>query len=364
MLHSKLIPFNFDNKLPDVPYLIKDESFIYPFMKRLIWGPLLERIPKAVSANTMTIVSNIGSILTFCCALAILNTGSTSPILLLLPCLGLFFYLSLDNMDGSQARRTGTSSPLGEFLDHWFDAFNLGLISVAIFLTLSIPPWYALLLMIVACISFFSQYWEQKVTGWLIFGKFGSVEGIMIVVGLYLMLAITGLEWFTTPLFEGWLPLSILTTIGVLLGYLAVPIGCIYRTKKELSLFGPLLVALGATYFWFIAGNVPYLSMMILMVLINGFMAGRLVVARVTGSQYQGFDKLFFLSLLIPIIGSVFLNWSAGTQSLWILGVIGYISFRLVIDFISTVMKLDCFLQDKEFLSLAFGLPKKFIERH
>lgn len=32
--------------------------------------------------------------------------------------LGLFLYQSLDAIDGKQARRTGTSGPLGELFDH------------------------------------------------------------------------------------------------------------------------------------------------------------------------------------------------------------------------------------------------------
>lgn len=37
---------------------------------------------------------------------------------------GLFMYQSLDAIDGKQARRTGTSSPLGELFDHGCDALN------------------------------------------------------------------------------------------------------------------------------------------------------------------------------------------------------------------------------------------------
>ena len=36
--------------------------------------------------------------------------------------LAMFLYQSFDNCDGKQARRTGTSSPLGEFFDHGVDA--------------------------------------------------------------------------------------------------------------------------------------------------------------------------------------------------------------------------------------------------
>jgi ethanolaminephosphotransferase len=41
-------------------------------------------------------------------------------------------YITLDNVDGKQARRTGTSSPLGQIFDHGMDAitFNLSLITL------------------------------------------------------------------------------------------------------------------------------------------------------------------------------------------------------------------------------------------
>lgn len=38
--------------------------------------------------------------------------------------IGLFFYQSFDAIDGKQARRTGTSGPLGELFDHGCDALN------------------------------------------------------------------------------------------------------------------------------------------------------------------------------------------------------------------------------------------------
>ena len=42
----------------------------------------------------------------------------------LLCALGLFIYQSLDAIDGKQARRTGTSTPLGELFDHGCDSLS------------------------------------------------------------------------------------------------------------------------------------------------------------------------------------------------------------------------------------------------
>lgn len=43
--------------------------------------------------------------------------------------LGLFIYQSLDAIDGKQARRTGTSTPLGELFDHGCDSISTGMLS-------------------------------------------------------------------------------------------------------------------------------------------------------------------------------------------------------------------------------------------
>lgn len=40
--------------------------------------------------------------------------------------LGLFVYQSLDAIDGKQARRTNSSTPLGELFDHGCDAVSTG----------------------------------------------------------------------------------------------------------------------------------------------------------------------------------------------------------------------------------------------
>jgi phosphatidylglycerophosphate synthase len=40
--------------------------------------------------------------------------------------IGLFVYQSLDAIDGKQARRTNSSSPLGELFDHGCDAISIG----------------------------------------------------------------------------------------------------------------------------------------------------------------------------------------------------------------------------------------------
>lgn len=42
----------------------------------------------------------------------------------ILSAIGTMVYQTMDNMDGKQARKTGTSSPLGMIFDHGFDSVN------------------------------------------------------------------------------------------------------------------------------------------------------------------------------------------------------------------------------------------------
>jgi len=46
--------------------------------------------------------------------------------------IGLFIYQSLDAIDGKQARRTNSSTPLGELFDHGCDAVSSGKIIIII----------------------------------------------------------------------------------------------------------------------------------------------------------------------------------------------------------------------------------------
>src|SRR6185369_1587194 len=113
------------------------------------------------SANTITLLGNLCSVVAFVfCALAPI-TGA-SGLAFVLPAIALFMYLSLDNIDGAQARRTGSSSPLGEFLDHWCDAFNAGFLVLGFCLAMNVPAWQTLLVLGLAGVAYFATMWEQR----------------------------------------------------------------------------------------------------------------------------------------------------------------------------------------------------------
>ena len=111
---------------PRYAYESAQDSILRPYYKRFVWGPLLALIPPTVAPNTLTLVS----IATCGASFVIAATSAHSTPAMVLAALLVLTYLSLDNIDGEQARRSSRSSRLGEFLDHWMDTINNGFVTL------------------------------------------------------------------------------------------------------------------------------------------------------------------------------------------------------------------------------------------
>lgn len=96
----------------------------------------------------------------------------------------MWIYSTFDNVDGKQARRTGTSSPLGELFDHAVDALNCttgGLLQAA-GVALG-PSHWTFMIIGIASTAFFFATWETFYTGTLYLGTInGPTEGLIITI--------------------------------------------------------------------------------------------------------------------------------------------------------------------------------------
>ncbi|KAI0130089.1 CDP-alcohol phosphatidyltransferase-domain-containing protein [Xylariales sp. AK1849] len=104
---------------------------------------------------------------------------------------GLFLYQTFDAVDGSQARRTRQSGPLGELFDHGVDAVNTFL-EVLLFAGSQNmgQSWYTVLTLFASLCTFYVQTWDEYHTKTLTLGIVsGPVEGVLILVFVY---ALTG----------------------------------------------------------------------------------------------------------------------------------------------------------------------------
>lgn len=93
-------------------------------------------------------------------------------------------YQTLDNMDGKQARRTGSSSPLGLLFDHGIDALNivLGAFNSMAMLQVGHSREMCALIWLAGVVPFFFATWEEYHTGYLYLGFFnGPTDGVLIL---------------------------------------------------------------------------------------------------------------------------------------------------------------------------------------
>ncbi|KAI5917542.1 CDP-alcohol phosphatidyltransferase-domain-containing protein [Camillea tinctor] len=104
---------------------------------------------------------------------------------------GLFMYQTFDAVDGTQARRTHQSGPLGELFDHGVDALNTSL-EVLLFAGSQNmgQTWYTVTTLFASLCTFYVQTWDEYHTKTLTLGIVnGPVEGVLILVFVY---ALTG----------------------------------------------------------------------------------------------------------------------------------------------------------------------------
>lgn len=102
---------------------------------------------------------------------------------------GLLLYQTFDAVDGSQARRTRQSGPLGELFDHGVDALNTSL-EVLIFAASQNmgQSWRTVAVLFASLLTFYVQTWDEYHTKQLTLGIVnGPVEGVLIMVGVYAM---------------------------------------------------------------------------------------------------------------------------------------------------------------------------------
>lgn len=157
------------------------------------WRWLVEQMPLWLAPNLITIIG-LGINVLSCTILYLFspNGDAYPPWWANLLCsIGLFVYQSLDAIDGKQARRTNSSTPLGELFDHGCDAVStvFVIIGLAVSLRLGVSPWFMFVTVFIAMCAFYIAHWQTYVTGTLKFGKIDVTEAQLCT---YVIFAVSG----------------------------------------------------------------------------------------------------------------------------------------------------------------------------
>ncbi len=174
--------------IPEYQYRVHDESIITPAFKKWVVAPLFRFMPWGIPANLITIFSNM--LMYVALYMALTEWPGRSLRFILIPLLALGYAIG-DHMDGMQAKRTGTSSALGELCDHYLDIFNNGILLYIVCLSFQMTnPALIAFFLTIAYLAHASMFYEQFSTKWLYFEKIGSLESLLVLLFCLLISAI------------------------------------------------------------------------------------------------------------------------------------------------------------------------------
>ncbi|KAL9955806.1 hypothetical protein ACROYT_G037189 [Oculina patagonica] len=114
----------------------------------------------------------------------------------ILNAIGLFVYQSLDAVDGKQARRTKSASPLGELVDHGCDSVSMVImvLAVSVALELGTQPVWMFFMSFMATFMFYCAHWQAYVSGTIKFGKVDVTELQIAGIIVFIISGIFGVQ--------------------------------------------------------------------------------------------------------------------------------------------------------------------------
>eukprot|EP00062_Callorhinchus_milii_P010595 gi/632955652/ref/XP_007893568.1/ PREDICTED: cholinephosphotransferase 1 [Callorhinchus milii] len=202
-------------------YSAAGRSLLEPLLQPF-WNWLVLLLPPWVAPNTITILGLLNNIASTALLVTYCPTATEqAPWWVYLLCgVGLFIYQSLDAVDGKQARRTNSSSPLGELFDHGCDAFSTVFVAVGscTAIRLGTDPGLMFFACFLGLFMFYCAHWQTYVSGSLRFGKVDVTEVQTCIVIIFFLSAFGGASLWDSEIPVVGLRLKILPIFGIIGG--------------------------------------------------------------------------------------------------------------------------------------------------
>lgn len=196
--------------LDDYGFHGQENSFLAEKFLNSYWNYCVSFVPLWVAPNVLTAVGFVSQMLGFA-AMMYYNPDFSSdvpPWVYFFCAFSLFFYQTLDNIDGKQARRTNSSSPLGELFDHVSDSIGVGMMICTVGASCRVGPVLTIIIFFCVVAPFYFHHWEEKFTGELILGRFdGPTESQCFVVVLHCLngvFALYGYDFWGQEVYGGY----------------------------------------------------------------------------------------------------------------------------------------------------------------
>eukprot|EP01125_Pyxidicula_operculata_P006739 TRINITY_DN2311_c0_g1_i1.p1 TRINITY_DN2311_c0_g1~~TRINITY_DN2311_c0_g1_i1.p1 ORF type:complete len:175 (+),score=4.50 TRINITY_DN2311_c0_g1_i1:100-624(+) len=159
----KYIPDKGLSNLKEYKYSSRDRSLLANYVMQPFWNFMIKLMPHSIAPNVITLIGFIAILVSYWVTLVHSPDGETKlPLwVMTLNCACLFFYQLFDALDGKQARRTKSSSPLGELFDHGCDAMTTVFMTLTVNMSLRLGMgWWFYTNVLVLMILFYHSQWE------------------------------------------------------------------------------------------------------------------------------------------------------------------------------------------------------------
>lgn len=235
-----------DPAKPSGSYRFTDHSVLRPWVTRVWFARLFPLLPSWLAANIVTLLSTGALASVLLASFAVDRIGPT--IFALVQLIAMQLYVAGDHLDGMQAKASGTTSPLGDFLDHHCDLWAGCVLCYGFWRLIgSTPAWLLPVLIVFMIVGFAITYVERAERRALHFTAWGTLEAIVIVTAFYLSWCFAPIRaWWMRPLM-GELPRTMLVAglgIAMALGIIIVIARRLTRVPVPFLVFVATLVAL------------------------------------------------------------------------------------------------------------------------
>ncbi|KAI8328939.1 CDP-alcohol phosphatidyltransferase-domain-containing protein [Choanephora cucurbitarum] len=386
--------------LDSYKYSAIDRSFTTKYVLSHYWNWCVQFFPMNMAPNLITLtglffmIFNVGLAVIFAPNMGAGEDEAGPNWIYFSFAIGLWLYSTFDNVDGKQARRTGTSSPLGELFDHGCDAVNCSFAAVLQATAIGLGHSKAsVILYAIAMLGFYLSTAEEYHTGVLYLGYINApTEGVVLTCIVFVLSGIYGPGMWNTPIGEvtSMLPKSldempishaIIWWIGILFLFTHAP-ACLYAMYKACKRKGqpflqtiivqniPIATYIICLYLWVTSPHSTLLTHQhfILFTITTGIVFGRMatkiILAHLTKSPFPRFTIL-----LVPLImGAVLTNislWDSSIDPVFtpeseMLFLVGYFIFAFVIYMRWALIVINSFC---EYLGIkCLTIPEKLAE--
>ncbi|EPR79976.1 CDP-alcohol phosphatidyltransferase [Spraguea lophii 42_110] len=353
-------------------YTCTDKSILANYILKYYWNYVIEFIPLWIAPNLLTLIGLLIMLATVIINLfySIDLDGNVPTFIFLLNGISLFLYSTFDCIDGKHARRTKSSSSLGQMFDHGVDSLVSSLTAILIAQSTALGIGMNKFMFLFSfLIGFYTVTIDEYFTHSFYLGYInGPTEGIIFGSIAQIIVFFTGPELFksfkayTICDYFSFIPyrLTNLEIVGIIFistTYISSTISTMMNKKKG-SVFDvllhsttPLILFLSTILYYFRFIETNYSSYIYIMIFINLMLNFSLMNILIIFAHQTRSDVIYYTPMFYVFVCSSFLvHFLTYELSIIVLVFFTIISIFIyfsvvyeIIDAVSKHLKIYCF---------------------